>query len=98
MDSYQRLRVTNQFCVPAAKSSIATIATPDAVQVTAVSLKSPAEKAGFEQGFRITGIEVPAKRPAKEWMYIPGLMLAGLVMLLQRRRAPTPVVPRLVVE
>ncbi len=49
-------------------------------------LKSPAEKAGFEQGFRITGIETPIDRPAKEWMYVPALALLGVIVLLQRAR------------
>ena len=60
----------------------------DKVDVLAVALRSPAAKAGVEQGFTVTGIEVPAERPAKEWSYLPALLLAGLIALLQRRRAP----------
>jgi hypothetical protein len=64
--------------------------------VTGVGLNSAADKAGFEQGFRVTGIELPADRPAKEWLYLPALLLLGLIALLQTRRpddAPrTPVV------
>jgi hypothetical protein len=36
------------------------------VQVGSVAFGSTAEKLGLEQGFRITSIEVPAERPAKE--------------------------------
>ena len=54
--------------------------------VSMVNFGSIAEKLGMEQGFRITTIEVPADRPAKEWMFIPALALLGLVVLLQRGR------------
>ena len=60
--------------------------------VTGVGLNSAADKAGFEQGFRITGVEVAVDRPAKEWLYLPALVLLALVALLQRMRpndAPT---------
>jgi hypothetical protein len=64
--------------------------TPDGWQVAAVRLNSAADKAGFEQGFRITGVEQAAQRPAKEWMYLPALALIALVWWLQRRRAGPP--------
>jgi hypothetical protein len=51
-----------------------------------VQFGSQAEKLGLEQGFRVTSIEVPADRPAKEWLFIPALALLGVVMVLQRRR------------
>ncbi len=57
------------------------------VQVGSVAFGSTAEKLGLEQGFRITSIEVPAERPAKEWMFVPALLLLGVVVLLQRRRS-----------
>ena len=58
----------------------------DDVQVGAVKFGSQAEKLGLEQGFKITTVEVPADRPAKEWMFLPALALLGLVVALQRRR------------
>ena len=58
---------------------------PD-VQVAAVQFGSRAEKLGLEQGFKVTAIEVPADRPAKEWMFVPALALLGVVVALQRRR------------
>ncbi len=57
------------------------------VQVAAVAFGSAAEKLGLEQSFRITAIEVPAPRPDKEWMFAPALLLLGLIVFLQRRRA-----------
>ncbi len=65
------------------------------VEVMAVGLKSRADKAGFEQGFKITGIETAAERPAKEWLYIPALLLLLAIYLLQRARPDSaPSAPR----
>ncbi len=58
----------------------------DEAMISMVKFGSTAEKLGLEQGFRITTIEVPAERPAKEWMFLPALALLGLVVLLQRVR------------
>lgn len=58
-----------------------------------MKLHSAAERAGLEQGFVITGVEVPADRPAKEWLYLPAMLVLALVMGLQLRRtkpAPAP--------
>ncbi|MEO7245668.1 MAG: TRAP transporter permease, partial [Rubrivivax sp.] len=62
----------------------------DELQVMQVKFGSRAEKLGFEQGFRISAIELDAPRPAKEWMIVPALLLLGLVALLQRRRPAPP--------
>ncbi|MEP7281106.1 MAG: TRAP transporter permease [Rubrivivax sp.] len=62
----------------------------DELQVMQVKFGSRAEKLGFEQGFRISAIELDAPRPAKEWMVVPALLLLGLVALLQRRRPAPP--------
>ena len=70
-----------------AKAGISVMALPAGLQVMSVSLKSPAQKAGFEQGFMITGVEVERDRPAKEWLYLPALMLAAIIFGLQRVRA-----------
>ena len=64
------------------------------VQVAAVRFGSTAEKLGLEQGFKITSIEMPADRPAKEWLFIPALVLLGLVVFLQRLRREPPAAPR----
>ncbi len=71
-----------------AKAGLTTMRLGDGLQVAAVGLSSPAEKAGFDQGFMIKGIEVPvASRPAQEWLFVPAMLVLGLIMWLQRRRA-----------
>ena len=58
----------------------------DELLITQVRFGSPAARLGMEQGFRIVSAEVPAARPAKEWMFVPTLALLALVVALQRRR------------
>lgn len=70
-----------------ANAGLTTMADGDSLMVVAVKFGSAAEKLGIEQSFKITSIEVPADRPAKEWMYLPALLLLAAVILLQRRRA-----------
>ena len=65
---------------------------PAGIQIAAVNLHSQADRAGFEQGFVVTGIETEAQRPAKEWLFVPALVVLGAVVLLQRRRVPTRVI------
>jgi TRAP transporter 4TM/12TM fusion protein len=72
-----------------AKAGLSTAALPDRVQVMAVGLKSAAAKAGFEQGFNVTGIELERSRPAREWLFVPALLLlAGIMWRQDRRRRP----------
>lgn len=60
----------------------------DQVQVAAVRFGSTAERLGIEQGFAIRVIEIPLPdRPAKEWMFIPALLLLAGVWFMQRARA-----------
>ncbi|MEO8717604.1 MAG: DUF3394 domain-containing protein, partial [Burkholderiales bacterium] len=60
------------------------------VRIGAVNFGSKAEKLGLEQGFAIKSIEVEAERPDKEWMFIPALLLLGLIIALQRTRLEKP--------
>ena len=46
----------------------------------------PAEAAGLDFDWEITGIELAADRPPKHLMFIPAFVLLGLVIFLQRRR------------
>ena len=68
------------------RTGLTVMALGDEVQVAAVQFGSQAEKLGLEQGFKVVSIEMPANRPAKEWMFIPALALLGVVIVLQRRR------------
>ncbi|WP_120495805.1 TRAP transporter permease [Kiloniella sp. EL199] len=56
------------------------------VIVDGVTFNSAAEKAGFDFDQVITSVGVPVERPAKQWFYIPALLLLGFIVLLQRRR------------
>ena len=61
--------------------------------VISVKFRSPAAKAGFQVGQKMTSIEVETDRPKKEWIYIPVLFVLAFVVMLQRRRiaaAPRP--------
>ena len=80
------------------RSGLTTMALPNGIQIAAVNLHSAADRAGFEQGFTITGIETLATRPAKEWLFIPALVVLGGIMLLQRRRAVTIPAPTRIVQ
>jgi TRAP transporter 4TM/12TM fusion protein len=70
-----------------ARAGLRVMALPTGVQVMSVGLNSPADKAGFEQGFMVTGVEIAAQRPAKEWLFVPAAVLLVIILLVQRRRA-----------
>jgi TRAP transporter 4TM/12TM fusion protein len=54
-----------------------------------VGFDSAAQKAGVDLDFEILTVRLKADRPAKQLFYIPGLLLLGLVIMLQRRRSAT---------
>jgi TRAP transporter 4TM/12TM fusion protein len=56
------------------------------VRVLSVTFGSAARKAGVRSGWRVSKVLVPVDRPAKEWMFVPALLLLGLIFWLQRRR------------
>ena len=56
------------------------------MQIAQVQFGSKAEKLGLVQGFKISSIEMPTDRPAKEWMFLPALALLGVVVALQMAR------------
>jgi TRAP transporter 4TM/12TM fusion protein len=76
------------------KSGVTIMNVPAGMQIAAVSLHSAADKAGFEQGFMVSGIETELPRPSQAWMYIPALLLLAAVAWLQRRRAGADPAPR----
>ncbi|MBX3610308.1 MAG: TRAP transporter permease [Hydrogenophaga sp.] len=69
-----------------AQAGVTAMADTDGLMVAAVKFGSTAEKLGLEQSFHITAVEVPADRPAKEWLFIPALALLALVMWRQTAR------------
>ncbi len=56
------------------------------VLVDNITFGSPAEKAGLDFDWEIVSLEVEAQRPPKHLMFIPALLLLGLVAMIQRRR------------
>ena len=60
----------------------------DKLQIASVRFGSPAEKAGFEQGWDVVDLIVPADRPNPHWFFLPALLVIGLVWWLQGRREP----------
>jgi len=54
-----------------------------------VGFGSPAEDAGISFGWTIDAVQVELERPPKELMFIPALVLLGLIAFGQlRRRTP----------
>ena len=47
---------------------------------------SAAEKAGIDFDWEILSLQIPVDQPPKQWMYLPALMLLGMVVFMQRRR------------
>ncbi len=70
-----------------ATAGLTVMADGDALMVMGVKFGSRAEKLGIEQSFRITSIEMPSDRPAKEWFFVPALLLLAGIVALQRSRS-----------
>src|SRR3546814_870549 len=58
-----------------------------AVIVDGTEYNSPASEAGFDFDQTITEVGVPTDQPPKELMWIPALLLLGLIAWAQRRRS-----------
>jgi TRAP transporter 4TM/12TM fusion protein len=58
----------------------------DQVQIASVRFGSPAQKAGFEQGWTIESVTIAADRPNPQWFFLLGFALIGLIWWLQGRR------------
>lgn len=58
----------------------------ETLQISNVRFGSTAKKAGFEQGWEIESIIVPADRPRPEWILPFGLLLVGFIWWMQGRR------------
>ena len=61
----------------------------DSLQIAQVRFGSPAAKLGVQQGFEIVALEAPVSRPAKEWVFIPALLILLLVVFFQKSRRPS---------
>ncbi len=51
-----------------------------------VTFASPAEAAGLEFDQEIVDVRIPVEQFRKEWMWLPALILFGVVYLMQKRR------------
>ena len=56
------------------------------IMVDGIGFDSTAEKVGFDFDQIIVDVGVPVARPAKQWFYIPALLLLFTIISLQRRR------------
>ncbi len=63
------------------------------VIVDMVGFGSPAKKAKIDFDQEILGIQMPADRPNKEFMFLPALILLSLIWFIQRRRVRKTVRP-----
>ncbi len=57
-----------------------------AVIVDNVTFGSPAQKAGMDWDQKILKVRVPESQPWKELMFLPALILLGLIIVMQRKR------------
>ncbi|ODU08195.1 MAG: C4-dicarboxylate ABC transporter [Rubrivivax sp. SCN 71-131] len=55
-------------------------------QIAQIRFGSRAQKGGFEQGWTVQSLRLPADRPNPHWFYLPALVLAALVWMTQGRR------------
>ena len=60
------------------------------MMVDMVSFDSPAEAAGIDFDWSLNRLEVPVERPPRQLIWIPALLLLGLIFLNQRRRSALP--------
>jgi hypothetical protein len=56
------------------------------ILVDNVVFASPAEKAGIDFDQEVLNVRLPNQRPPKQLMFIPALLLAGVVWFVQRGR------------
>ncbi|WP_457808927.1 TRAP transporter permease [Kushneria sp. EE4] len=58
----------------------------DTTLVDMTTWGSQASELGFDMDQTITSVALPRERFAKEWLWIPALLVLGLIIYLQRRR------------
>ncbi|MET4708642.1 TRAP transporter permease [Endozoicomonas lisbonensis] len=57
------------------------------LKVDMISFDSPAESAGIDFDWTLNRLEIPVERPPRQLIWIPALLLLGLIFLGQRRRS-----------
>jgi TRAP transporter 4TM/12TM fusion protein len=62
----------------------------DEVRIANVKFGTRAKKSGFEQGWKVVAVKVPADRPTEHWVYLPAVALMAFVWFLQRSRIRRP--------
>jgi len=58
----------------------------DKVIVDNVGFDSPAQKVGLDFDWQILKLKVEVERPAKQWMFVPALILLGVIAMVQIQR------------
>jgi len=51
-----------------------------------IGFDSPAQKVGLDFDWQILKLQVDVERPAKQWMFIPALLLLALIAWFQLKR------------
>ncbi|MCK9261117.1 MAG: TRAP transporter permease [Azoarcus sp.] len=69
-----------------ASSGLDVAVVDDGFDIRRVAFGSQAGKLGIEAGFRIIAVEVPGDRVAREWMFLPALLLLAWVAFRQHQR------------
>ena len=62
----------------------------DKMIIDDVAFDTPAQAAGLDWDQTVLRVLQPNAQPSKYWMFIPALLLLGLIVFLQRRRLPAP--------
>ena len=69
-----------------AEAGLTLSALGDDVRLIGVKFGSRAKRAGIEQGWKVSALNVPTDRPSPHWIYLPALALIALIWFLQKQR------------
>ncbi|MFT5114716.1 MAG: TRAP transporter 4TM/12TM fusion protein [Parasphingorhabdus sp.] len=59
------------------------------ILVESMTFGGPAEGQKIDFDWEVVDVQMPSDRPSKQWMFLPALLLLGLIIHLQRRRRDT---------
>ena len=79
-----------------AEAGVTLSALGDEVRVGTVKFGSRARRGGFEQGWKVLAVKTRTQAPSQHWIFLPALVIIGLVFFNQRRRMRSPGVPPVV--